>query len=117
MEKEKVLMKISIVIPVYFNEDNLIPLYEDIREKIIKKINYDYEIVFVNDGSRDKSLEVMKKIKAMDTNVKTYSMSRNFGSHAAILCGLAKCTGDCAVIKAADLQEPTELILKMVDIS
>ena len=107
-------MKISIVIPVYFNEENLMPLYEDIKDKIINKIDYEYEIVFINDGSRDKSLEVMKKIKEMDSNVRTYSLSRNFGSHAAILCGLAKCTGDCAIVKAADLQEPTDMIHEMV---
>ena len=57
----------------------------------------------------------MKELAEADKHIKIVSLSRNFGSHAAILCGLAKCTGDCAVIKAADLQEPTELILEMVD--
>ena len=52
-------MKISIVIPVYYNEDNLIPLYKDIKEKIIDKIDFKYEIVMVNDGSKDKSYEVI----------------------------------------------------------
>lgn len=108
-------MKLSIVIPVYYNEDNLIPLYEDIKDKIINKIDYEYEIVFVNDGSKDNSYQVMKQLSDRDTNVKIYSLSRNFGSHAAILCGLSKCTGDCAVVKAADLQEPTEMILDMVE--
>lgn len=108
-------MKLSIVIPVYYNEDNLVPLYNDIKSKIIDVINYEYEIVFVNDGSKDKSYDIMKKLAEQDENVQTISLSRNFGSHAAILCGLAKCTGDCAVIKAADLQEPTEMILEMVD--
>lgn len=108
-------MKVSIVIPVYYNEDNLIPLYEDIRKKIIDVIDYDYEIVMVNDGSKDGSYDVMKQLAEKDDNIKIVSLSRNFGSHAAILCGLEKCTGDCAVVKAADLQEPTELILQMVD--
>lgn len=108
-------MKVSIVIPVYYNEDNLRPLYADIREKFIEKIDYDYEIVMVNDGSKDKSYEVMQELAAEDKNIKTMSLSRNFGSHAAVLCGISNCTGDCAVIKAADLQEPTELILEMVD--
>lgn len=107
-------MKISIVIPVYYNEDNLIPLYEDIKKKIINVIDYDYEIVMVNDGSKDNSYEVMKELAKKDKNIKILSLSRNFGSHAAILCGLEKCTGDCAIIKAADLQEPTELVLEMV---
>lgn len=108
-------MKISIVIPVYYNQDNLVPLYEDIKEKVIRKIDYDYEIVMVNDGSQDHSYEIMKELSKKDKNIKIISLSRNFGSHAAILCGLSKCTGDCAVIKAADLQEPTELVLEMVE--
>jgi dolichol-phosphate mannosyltransferase len=108
-------MKISIVIPVYYNQDNLHPLYDDIKKKIIDVIDYDYEIVMVNDGSKDNSYGVMQELAAKDSNIKIVSLSRNFGSHAAILCGLEKCTGDCAVVKAADLQEPTELVLEMVE--
>ncbi len=103
------------MIPVYYNEDNLEPLYDDLKKKIIDVIDYEYELVIVNDGSKDNSYEVMKNLAERDEHVKIISLSRNFGSHAAILCGLAKCTGDCAVVKAADLQEPTELILEMVD--
>lgn len=69
----------------------------------------------VNDGSKDESYSVMKNLAVRDSRIKIYSLSRNFGSHAAILCGLSKCTGDCAVVKAADLQEPTEMVLEMVD--
>ncbi len=108
-------MKVSIVIPVYYNEDNLRPLYTDIKEKFISQIDYDYEIVMVNDGSKDKSYEVMQELAELDSNIKIISLSRNFGSHAACLCGLANTTGDCAIIKAADLQEPTELLLEMVE--
>lgn len=108
-------MKVSIVIPVYYNEDNLRPLYTDLKEKFIGKIDYDYEIVMVNDGSRDKSLEVMRELAALDPHIRIFSLSRNFGSHAACLCGLSNSTGDCAIIKAADLQEPTELLLDMVE--
>ena len=108
-------MKISIVVPVYFNEGNLIPLYEDIKKKIIDVIDYDYEIVMVNDGSKDSSYTIMQQLAEADSHIKIISLSRNFGSHAAILCGLAKCTGDCAIIKAADLQEPTELVLEMIE--
>ncbi len=108
-------MKLSIIIPVYFNEDNIRPLYADIKEKIIDTVDYECELVMVNDGSKDASYEVMKELAAADPNIKTISLSRNFGSHAAILCGLAHCTGDCAVVKAADLQEPAELVLKMVE--
>lgn len=108
-------MKLSIVIPVYYNEDNLIPLYNDIKTKIIDIINFDYEIIMIDDGSKDQSYNIMKQLEKKDSHIKCISLSRNFGSHAAILCGLANCTGDCAVIKAADLQEPTEILLDMVE--
>lgn len=107
-------MKLSIVIPVYFNEENLVPLYEDIREKIINVIDYDYEIIMVDDGSQDRSYEVLKQLRERDHRVKIYRLSRNFGSHAAVLCGLSNATGDCAAVKAADIQEPTEMVLEMV---
>lgn len=108
-------MKISLVIPVYYNEDNLKPLYEDICQKLFIHSEYEWELVMVNDGSQDQSYAVMQELAKLDNRIKIYSLSRNFGSHAAILCGLSKCTGDCAVVKAADLQESTELVLEMVD--
>ncbi len=108
-------MKVSIVIPIYYNQDNLRPLYRDIAQKLLVHKEYEWEIIMVNDGSKDKSYAVMKELAETDPRIKIYSLSRNFGSHAAILCGLCKCSGDCAVVKAADLQEPTEMILEMVD--
>jgi len=107
-------MKVSIVIPVYYNEDNLVPLYESIKTEFIDIIDYEYEIIMVDDGSGDGSKDLLKKLARQDKNIKVISLSRNFGSHAAILCGLTNCTGDCAVVKAADLQEPTELLHEMV---
>lgn len=108
-------MKVSVIIPVYYNQDNLEPLYADISRKLLVHNEYEWEIVMVNDGSGDESYDVMKELAGKDQRIKTYSLSRNFGSHAAVLCGLANCTGDCAVVKAADLQEPTEMILEMTD--
>ncbi len=108
-------MKISIVTPVYYNEGNLKPLYEDIKEKLFCHTEYEWEFVLVNDGSLDASYKVMQELAEKDDRIKIYSLSRNFGSHAAILCGLSKCRGDCAIVKAADLQEPTELVLEMAD--
>ena len=92
-------MKISIVIPVYYNQDNLRPLYADMSEKLLNRDEYEWEIVMVNDGSKDESYTVMKELAEKDKRIEVYSLSRNFGSHAAILCGLSKCTGDCAVVK------------------
>lgn len=108
-------MKISVIIPVYYNQDNLKPLYRDIQEKLYIHTEYEWEIVMVNDGSKDNSYAVMRELAASDPELKAISLSRNFGSHAAILCGLSECTGDCAVVKAADLQEPTELVLDMAE--
>jgi len=108
------MSRISIVIPVYYNADTLMLLYEDMKEKILGTIG-DYEIVMVDDGSGDDSWDVMNKIRDMDENVKLVKLSRNFGEHAAILAGLSSCTGDCAVTKQADLQEDSELIVRMYE--
>ena len=107
------MSKLSIVVPVYYNELNLRPLYQDIKAKIIDVIDFEYEIVMVDDGSGDNSWQVIQELATQDKNIRPIRLSRNFGSHAAILCGLVHAGGDCAVIKAADLQEPTELILQM----
>lgn len=108
------MSKLSIVIPVYYNADTLMPLYEDMKEKILGQIG-DYELVFVDDGSGDDSWKVLNEIHAMDEHVKLLHLSRNFGEHAALLAGLSVCTGDCAVTKQADLQEDSTLILEMYE--
>jgi glycosyltransferase involved in cell wall biosynthesis len=107
--------KLSIVIPVYYNEESLHPLYEDLKKKVLDKLTCDYEIVMVDDGSKDASYEKMKEIRALDSKVKLVKLSRNFGEHAATLAGIAQCTGTAAVRKAADLQEPSEMILDMFE--
>lgn len=108
------MSKISIVVPVYYNEDTLMDLYEDMKAKILGVIG-EYELVFVDDGSGDNSWQIMNQIKAMDSNVHLVKLSRNFGEHAALLAGLSVCTGDCAVTKQADLQEDSTLILEMYE--
>lgn len=109
------MSKLSIVIPVYYNEDTLMDLYQDMQEKILGKLE-SYELVFVDDGSGDSSWEIMNRIKEMDPeNVRLVKLSRNFGEHAALLAGLSVCTGDCAVTKQADLQEDSALILELYD--
>lgn len=108
------MSKISIIIPVYWNEDTLMLLYNDLKNRILDKLG-EYEIVFVNDGSGDGSWEVMNNIRELDQNVQCVNLSRNFGEHSAILAGLSVCTGDCAVTKQADLQEDSEIILEMYE--
>ena len=109
-----VMSKISIVVPVYWNSDTLMLLYEDMKAKILDKLG-DYELVFVDDGSGDNSWEIMNQIRNMDSHVQCVKLSRNFGEHAALLAGLSVCTGDCAVTKQADLQEDSEIILEMYE--
>lgn len=104
--------RLSIVIPVYYNELNLRDLYEDLKIKVLNNVP-SYELVFVDDGSKDNSYSILQEIGERDANCKIIKLSRNFGSHAAILAGLTNCTGDCAMVKAADLQEPSEMILEM----
>ncbi len=109
------MTKLSIIIPVYFNEGNLIPLYKDMEEKVLKILDCNYEIVFIDDGSADNSYSVLCELQKNHSHIKIVKLSRNFGSHSAILAGFSYCTGDAAVIKAADLQEPSELILDMYE--
>ncbi|MEA4888387.1 MAG: glycosyltransferase family 2 protein [Clostridiaceae bacterium] len=106
--------KLSIIVPVYYNQDNLLPLYADMKTKVLDKLDCDYELIFVDDGSGDRSYEVMEQLALIDPHVLTLKLSRNFGEHAAILAGLSRCTGTCAIRKAADLQDPSELVLEML---
>ncbi len=111
----RALKKLSIVVPVYYNEENLRPLYDDLKAKVLDKVAYDYELVLVDDGSGDGSWEKIQELAGEDVRIVALRLSRNFGSHAALLCGLAHSTGECAVMKAADLQEPSEMIHEMVE--
>ena len=108
------MSKLSLVIPVYYNEMNLHDLYEDISEKILKHID-NYEIIFVDDGSKDNSYQILEELKEKNSNIVIVKLSRNFGSHAAILAGLNVATGDCVAMKTADLQEPSNIILDMYE--
>lgn len=106
--------KISVIVPVYYNEDTLQALYDDLSKNLFDTVNYDVELVFVDDGSGDESWRILKQLRSRDKRVRIFRLSRNFGSHAAILCGLSHAEGACAVVKAADLQEPTSMIPKML---
>lgn len=106
--------KLSIIIPVYYNENTLEDLYRDLKEKVLNKLP-EYEIVFVNDGSGDNSWNIIKNLCKEDNNIVAVNLSKNFGEHSAILAGLSVCTGDCAVTKQADLQEDSSLIFEMYE--
>jgi glycosyltransferase involved in cell wall biosynthesis len=106
---------ISICFAVYQNQGSLTPLYE----RMVHELNthfphHTYELLFVNDGSRDNSLQELLALRERDPNVKIISFSRNFGQMAAILAGWEKATGDCAINMAADLQDPPEQCTLMI---
>ena len=109
------MKKISIIVPVYNEQESLPFLYERL-EKLINSIeNYEFEILFVNDGSEDKTLDIIEEIASKDKKVKIISFSRNFGHQAAVTCGLRATTGDAVVIIDADLQDPPEEIPGMIE--
>ena len=111
MDKEK----ISVIVPCY-NEEEAIPFfYRKIAMVTEDMSDYDFEIIFVNDGSYDSTIDVVHKLADEDTRVKYLDFSRNFGKEAAIYAGLSHATGDYGVIMDADLQDPPELLPEMMN--
>lgn len=106
--------KLSIIVTIYKNENNIIPFYEDFNNNIAPYLD-DYEIIMVNDDSPDNSWTIMKEIASKDKKVKIIKLFRNFGAVAASFTGLQNASGDCATIKAADLQEPASLTIQMYE--
>lgn len=106
--------KISILVPAYNEQEVLRHLYERL-DKLAGETNaYDFEFLFVNDGSRDKTLEIIKGFAKDDHRIAYVNLSRNFGKETAMIAGLDHVTGDATVIIDADLQDPPELIPKMI---
>ena len=106
--------KISLVVPMYYEEKVVQECYKRLTEVLSKIEKYDYEIIFINDGSKDKTLELLEEIAKKDFNVKILSFTRNFGHQAAVTAGLKYVSGDAIVIMDADLQDPPELIPDML---
>ena len=110
------MKKISIIVPMYYEQEVAKECYKRIKEVLIKLSNeYEYEIIFVNDGSKDKTLDILKAIAVEDKFVKIISFSRNFGHQAAVTAGIKNCDGDVTVIIDADMQDPPELIIDMLE--
>lgn len=108
------MKKISVVIPMYFEEEVVNECYNRTKSVLEGLEKYEYEIIFVNDGSQDKTLEMLEEIAKDNKNVKVISFSRNFGHQAAVTCGLKYTTGDAVAIMDADMQDPPEVILDMI---
>jgi len=106
-------MKYSVVVPA-FNEEEVLPLSYPRLKNVMDTLG-DYEIVFVNDGSRDDTLKVLKDIAAKDNTVKVISFSRNFGHQEAVSAGMAASIGQAVIIIDCDLQDPPEVIPQMVE--
>lgn len=108
------MKKISVVIPMYYEEEVANECYNRTKKVLNGLENYDHEIVFVNDGSKDKTLPILKEIATKDEKAKVISFSRNFGHQAAVTAGLKFVTGDCILIIDSDMQDPPELLVDML---
>lgn len=106
---------ISIIVPAY-NEEDVLPLFYKEISKVIDKFagNYEFELLFINDGSKDNTLNILRHLRSNDKRVNYIDMSRNFGKEIGMLVGFDYAKGDCAVIIDADLQEPPEVIIDMI---
>ena len=107
------MKKVSIIVPCY-NEEESIPLFYKEIKKVFSKINYKLELIFVNDGSKDKTLELIKNLSKKDKEANYISLSRNFGKEAAMWAGLKHSTGDYITVMDCDLQDPPTLIPEML---
>ena len=105
---------ISLVVPMYFEEEVANECYKRLTKVMRTVENYDYELIFVNDGSTDKTLSILEEIAEQDKKVKVLSFSRNFGHQVAVSCGIDYAQGEALVIIDADLQDPPELIPDMI---
>jgi glycosyltransferase involved in cell wall biosynthesis len=107
------MKRISLIFPVY-NEEKVLPfLYERVRQ-LIDGLDYDFEVILINDGSRDTSLSLMKQFHKADPRFKIIDFSRNFGHQVAITAGIDFATGDAVILMDADLQDPPELVPQLL---
>lgn len=109
------MKKITILIPAYNEEQVLIQLYERLKSVVNKISNYEFEMLFINDGSKDKTLDIIKKIREDDKRVSYVDFSRNFGKEIAMIAGFDYSDSDAVIIIDADLQDPPELIPEMLE--
>ena len=108
------MKKVSILVPCYNEEKSLQLLYQELKTLMDSQNNYEWEILFVDDGSEDDTLNAIKSLRREDERIAYVSLSRNFGKENAMLAGIDYVTGDCMVIMDADLQDPPSLIPEML---
>ncbi|MBL1125108.1 glycosyltransferase family 2 protein [Streptococcus suis] len=103
---------ISVIVPC-FNEEEAIPYFYDAMEKVRKEMGEQFEYIFVNDGSKDRTLTVLRQLSGQDRAVRYLSFSRNFGKEAALYAGLQAAQGDLVTVMDVDLQDPPEMLMEM----
>ena len=108
--------KISVIVSCYNEEESLPLFYEEMRRVMDEMAQNDFELIFVNDGSKDKTLEEIKALRNKDKRVRYISFSRNFGKEAAMKAGLDYSTGDYVTLMDADLQDPPKMLPEMLNI-
>ena len=106
--------KISIVIPLYNEEENILNLYSDLNNQTEELNDYSWEYIFVNDGSEDNSFNILSEIAKNENNIKIIDLSKNFGKEIALTAGLDAVNSDAAIFMDADLQHPSNLIPELV---
>ena len=109
------MKKITILVPCYNEEKSLPLLYPELKALMDSQSNYEWEVLFVNDGSKDNTLNLIKALWAADNRIQYVNLSRNFGKENAMLAGFDYAKGDCMVIMDADLQDPPSLIPQMLE--
>ena len=107
--------QISLIVPCY-NEQEAIPLFYEEVKRVMDENKLDYELLFINDGSKDNTLKVLKELAQKDENIYYFSFSRNFGKEAAMYAGFCNSTGKYVAVMDADLQDPPSLLPKMIEI-
>ena len=108
------MKKVSILIPAYNEEEVLYTLYDRLENVINKLNNYEFEVLLINDGSKDNTLNILRELRKRDKRMCYINLSRNYGKETAMIAGLDYVTGDCCIILDADLQDPPELIEEML---
>ena len=108
------MKKISIIVPAYNEEESLPILYKRIYQLMENMKDYSFEVLFVNDGSKDNTIQIIKQMREKDERICYVDFSRNFGKEIAMIAGLDYATGDCVIFMDADLQDPPELIPELV---
>ena len=106
---------ISLIVPCY-NEEEALDIFYDEVTKVLKTIDYEYELIFVNDGSKDRTLQILKTLSATDSHVNYLSFSRNFDKESVMYAGFCNADGDYVAVMDAELQAPPSLLPEMLKI-